>query len=106
VVADRLRSTFSAQVCVSRVGSDIFGLYGPESELTVEVVSGAFSLPFEMDDATHLRLSASAGWVKEISEHISTAELLKNAGAALKQAKVFRRGQPVFYRQELDPGRP
>lgn len=101
VVADRLRSTFSAQVCVSRVGSDIFGLYGPAAELTVKAVSGVFSLPFDMDDATHLRLSASAGWVKEISEHTSTAELLKNAGAALKQAKVFRRGQPVFYRQEL-----
>lgn len=99
-VAERLRAAFSSAVCVARVGSDVFGLYGPATELTPQAVATLFAQPFAMLDSTPLRLSATSGWVQVAAVHAPPAELYKNAGAALKQGKHFRRGQALFYREE------
>ena len=103
-VAERLRAAFSSAVYVARVGSDVFGLYGAQDVLTPEAVAALFALPFAVDDSTPLRLSATSGWVQVDPAHAPAAELFKNAGAALKQAKHFRRGQSLFYREELATG--
>lgn len=99
-VATRIRATFSARVCVARVGPDVFGLFGPCEELHAEAVTGLFAAPFEMTDSTPLRLSATSGWLSVDPDKQGAAVLLKSAGTALKQAKHFRRGHLVWYAQE------
>lgn len=96
VVANRLRRTFSPSVVVARIGSDVFGVLGPQDEVNPERISGVFSSPFEMSEES-FRLSATTGLMRLDDPSLKGVELLKNASVALKQAKTFNRGKAVFF---------
>lgn len=100
-VSKRIRAAFSPTVHVSRVGPDVFGLFGPCAELHVGAVMDLFALPFEVPDSAPLRLSATSGWLGVDVEKPSAATLLKNVGAALKRSKQLHRGQALWYQPEL-----
>lgn len=101
VVAERLKSSFSDAVHLYRVGADVFGLYGPANALDIAHIQTLFSTPFQIEDYDPLRLTATIGWLEITDPHMSAAELLKNAGSALKQAKEFKRGQAMLYQKNL-----
>lgn len=96
VVADRLRRSFTNAVVVARIGSDVFGILGPQDEVNVERIAEVFSSPFEMSEES-FRLSATTGLMRLTDPALKGVELLKNAGVALKQAKTFNRGKAVFF---------
>lgn len=102
-VALRLRGAFPNRVCVARVGGDLFGLHGPAEDVVLERIAAVFAAPFEFEDGEPLRLSATCGLVQLDDSDLSppAVEVLRNAGAALKQAKLFQRGKAVFYKKEL-----
>ncbi|MEI7431895.1 MAG: EAL domain-containing protein, partial [Betaproteobacteria bacterium] len=100
VVSKRLRHEFSEHVAVARIGADVFGILGPNDEVNAERIVEIFSKPFVVANE-NLRLSATSGFVK-LSDSKTSAkavELLKNAGAALKQAKSFNRGKAVIFEE-------
>jgi diguanylate cyclase (GGDEF)-like protein len=99
-VASRLRQAFSPIVEVARVGSDVFGVFGPESEVKAERIADVFSAPFDVGDES-LRLSATTGLVALVGTPLKGVELLKNAAVALKQAKLFNRGKALFFEPAL-----
>lgn len=99
-VAKRLRQVFTAKVVVARVGSDVFGLLGPASEINAQRISDVFAEPFAVV-RENLRLSATTGLVDLSGETIKGVELLKNAGVALKHAKSFNRGKAEFFEKTL-----
>lgn len=96
VVAKRLRQSFSPEVLIARVGSDVFGLLGSQTEVTAERIAEVFANTFEMS-GERLRLSATTGLVKLDQTPAKAVELLKNAGVALKQAKTLNRGKAIFF---------
>ncbi|MBP6655753.1 MAG: DUF3369 domain-containing protein, partial [Propionivibrio sp.] len=63
VVAHRLRYSFPDDVQIARVGSDVFGLLGPQAELNPGRIEAVFSTPFEVGDES-FRLSATSGLVR------------------------------------------
>jgi len=96
VVATRLRASFSPAVVVARVGSDVFGILGSTDEVNAERIAVVFSSPFEVDEES-FRLSATTGLMRLAGTSLKSAELLKDAGIALKQAKAFNRGKAVLF---------
>lgn len=99
-VADRLRKNFSHYTFIARLGSDLFGLYGPAEEVNPDNIFLEFSEPFLVNNSESLRLSATGGLVTLCQELKPAAEILKNAGAALKQAKRLVRGKAIYFKTE------
>ena len=95
-VANRLRQSFSQNVVVARIGSDVFGLLGPQAELNEHLIDAVFSTPFDVGHEC-FRLSATSGLVQLGHSETKAVELLKNASVALKQAKHFNRGKAVYF---------
>ncbi|UCV10331.1 EAL domain-containing protein [Dechloromonas denitrificans] len=95
-VATRLRQMFPPTVVVARVGSDVFSVLGPATEITPESIAHIFSAPFTVD-AENLRLSATAGLVNLSDSSFKGVELLKNAAVSLKLAKNFSRGKSLYF---------
>ena len=96
VVAERLRRSFTPAVVVARIGSDVFGILGPQAEVSADRIAEMFSSPFEMREES-FRLSVTTGLTRLGDTSMRSVELLKNAGIALKQAKSFHRGKAVFF---------
>ena len=98
VVTRRLTQVFSPEAQIARIGSDVFGLFGPRSVVNAAGIEAAFSEPFEVGDES-LRLSATSGLANlDTLSPVSGGELLKHAGVALKQAKMFNRGKAVYFK--------
>ena len=100
VVAHRLREAFPEHVHIARIGSDVFGLLGPQADVNPEQIEAVFSTPFEVGDES-FRLSATSGLVRLGDTTQKAVELLKNAGVALKQAKSFNRGKALYFEAAL-----
>lgn len=97
-VARQLCSTFSEQCMVSRLASNLFGVYGPDVEVNPDQIHSLFAQPFQVGDGQTLRLSATTGLAR--AEGKCGKDLLKNAGAALKQAKRLVRGKHLYFKLE------
>lgn len=95
-VAHRMQQVFCPQVRVARVGSDVFALLGPDSLVNPQRVSEVFSTPFHVGEE-HVRLSVTTGIVHVDRGRATSAGLLRNAAVALKQCKVFTRGQALYF---------
>ncbi|WP_323011542.1 EAL domain-containing protein [Castellaniella sp.] len=96
MAAARLRDSFSPETLVTRMGSDLFGLFGPAEQLTPQRIAQVFATPIEVSAGDPLRLSATAGLVL-LKDTQPGVAVLKNAGAALKQAKRFQRGKTMIF---------
>ena len=99
-VAYRLRHAFPEDVHIARIGSDVFGLLGSQTEVNPGTIEAVFSTPFEVG-AESFRLSATSGLVRLGDTAQKAVELLKNAGVALKQAKSFNRGKSLYFEAAL-----
>lgn len=97
VVAQRLYAKFAPSVLVARLGGDLFGLYGYSEDITPKDIAEVFAKPFVINNGEQLRLSATAGLVLLNEKNQSGVSILKNAGAALKQAKRFQRGHALYF---------
>lgn len=97
-VAERLRERFSEQTMVARLASNLFGIYGPSTEVGPDSIQEVFAEPFMVGESQPLRLSATTGLVQTRGK--GDTDLLKNAGTALKQAKRLMRGKFLYFRAE------
>lgn len=98
-VAQRLREFFSDHTLVTRIGSDLFGLLGNAEDINPENIEKAFADPFIINGTETLRLSATSGLVLSTDKLQTSVEALKNAGAALKQAKRVQRGKALYFKE-------
>lgn len=96
-VAERLSSALP-QSTLARVGSDVFGVLGPSDEVCAERLQRLFSDVFAVQHQ-RLRISASSGLVQLADRERTGTELLKDAHVALKQAKLHKRGNAVYFSQ-------
>ena len=96
-VALKLRGAFPEDTMVARLGGDLFGVYGPTRQVTPERIAAVFAEPFATENDEPMRLSATTGLVRLSGEPQPGVAVLKNAGAALKQAKRFQRGKALYF---------
>ncbi|MDV6328404.1 EAL domain-containing protein [Idiomarina sp. Sol25] len=96
-VAQRLCNRLTKSLCIARVGGDIFGVLADARDLTPETIESVFSQPFMLHKNEPLRISATSGLITVGDSSLSAAEIIKNAGVALKQAKHFNRGKTVLF---------
>lgn len=95
-VANRMQQVFCPHVRVARVGNDVFGLLGPDTHVNPQRVSDVFATPFQVGEE-HVRLSVTTGIVHVDRDRATSTGLLRNAAVALKQCKVFTRGQALYF---------
>lgn len=88
------------QSLIARLGSDIFALLGPSSEVEPEHLHRIFSESFEALGQS-VRISATIGLVRLTLHRGSGARLLKDAHVALKQAKVRQRGATMYFSEAM-----
>lgn len=97
-VAQQLQACFAPATVVARLGGDLFGLLGQAGQVTPELITQAFSQPLAVAGGEPLRLSVTSGLVRlSADEPANGAMVLKNASAALKQAKRFARGKALYF---------
>lgn len=97
-VAQHLRATFAPSTLVARLGGDLFGLLGSAAQVTPEHIAQAFAQPLRVRGGEPLRVSVTAGLVAlATGKAESGAKVLKDASAALKQAKRFARGKALYF---------
>ncbi|QIL43659.1 EAL domain-containing protein [Acidovorax sp. HDW3] len=97
-VAQQLQACFAPSTVVARLGGDLFGLLGTAAQVTPECIAQAFAQPLALAEGEPLRLSVTAGLVQLNIDGVSGgAAVLKNASAALKQAKRFARGKALYF---------
>lgn len=98
-LAVKLRNSFSENTLVTRIGSDLFGLLGYSDEINPDSIAKVFADPFIINGTESLRLSATTGLVTSTDKPQASVEALKNAGAALKQAKRVQRGKALYFKE-------
>lgn len=99
-VSNRLAQLFGPPVVLARVAGDAFGLLGPEDAINPDSISRVFADPFKVQGET-IRISATSSLVRLHSDSAHGGELLKDASIALKQAKLFSRGQAKYFSDDL-----
>jgi diguanylate cyclase len=89
-IADRFRAHLPASIRMARVSGDAFGLCGPESELTATRIKALFDAPFYVRGHSvnvQVRVGLAGLFDMESGSELQAAQVLRNAGLALSQAK-------------------
>ncbi|MBS1210135.1 MAG: hypothetical protein H6R19_2533 [Proteobacteria bacterium] len=85
-VAKRLRGALGAEVMLSRMNGDVFGIYGPENAVDPVRVAKAFGPAFFVHGHA-LSIQMRIGLVRVSQCKGNAVELLRNANLALNQAR-------------------
>ncbi|MGE5385009.1 MAG: putative bifunctional diguanylate cyclase/phosphodiesterase [Betaproteobacteria bacterium] len=98
-VARRLRGALPDDVCVARVGGDVFGLVGAEDVVNPALLREILNDPLMIEEGTQT-VSISLGFVIA-DDTTSGADLLRYAAIALKRAKADGVGREAYYTPEV-----
>ncbi|MCH8499252.1 MAG: EAL domain-containing protein [Marinobacter sp.] len=96
-VARRLRSELPEAIFIGRIDGDQFGLLGPAEQLVPERVTACFDRPFEVE-GQRIVLTVTQGFV-DVSQ--PGGDALRQAGLALKRAKVERRTGALAFSDDM-----
>jgi len=93
---ERLDARADAGVSLARIGSDVFCVLGPASEVDPHALGALFSSPFSIE-GQDVRVSATLGLVRLREHEGNGADALKDADIALKRAKTRQRGGHFWF---------
>ena len=100
-VTARLERTYSDKVKVGRIGSDVFGLIGPEFFVNPQTMKELFVSPFKAGEHS-LHLSASFGLVRLTAKTQTGITILKQINIALNKAKKNLNTNFEYYEPEME----
>jgi diguanylate cyclase (GGDEF)-like protein len=101
-VTKRLEQTYiEKSVKLGRIGADIFGLIGPESEVNPDSINQLFMMPFKAGEHT-LPLAACFGLSRLTSDNHSGLDILKQSNIALNRAKKNLNTNFEYYAPEME----
>lgn len=96
----RLSTCLPKDLFIARVGSNAFGLLGPEHSINTRQLRDLFKSPFlVLDDV--LTVISTIGIVRLSDTSGSSQEVFMNAHLALKRAKRVRRGSCFTYTRKM-----
>ena len=99
-VADRLQN-LSYSCKVARVGADVFGIIGPQTNLTPKILLGLFEQPFTAGEQK-LPINACFGFCSKEHASNSGVKVLNQINIALNLAKKNREDHFAFYNPDLE----
>lgn len=99
-VGPRLAGELGQDVTIARLANDSFGLLGSTDQIHPEALAAALATPFDVQ-GQELRISATSGLVRLGGEGTDGADLLKDAGIALKLAKQRHRGSAQYFTEDM-----
>lgn len=99
-VADRLRQRLGTCL-VARTGSDVFGIYGPDSQVRPEIIQEMFASPFAIGEDL-IPVMVSLGFCRALEHGEPGAWLLKFATIALNRAKKNFRERHEYFKDEME----
>lgn len=100
-VTSRLQDAFHEKVSISRIGSDVFGLIGPEALINPQTINNLFISPFKAGEHT-LPLSASFGFCRLHGRRLTGITILKQSNIALNKAKKNLQINFEYYAPEME----
>jgi diguanylate cyclase (GGDEF)-like protein len=100
-VAERLEDSFDGETKIGRIGADVFGIIGSESEVNPERLIELFAIPFKAGDHT-LPINITMGFCKLVEEDCTGIDLLKQTNIALNRAKKDLTTNFGFYEREME----
>lgn len=100
-VTKRLEETFLNKVQMGRIGSDVFGLIGPEFFVNPQTLNEIFVAPFKAGEHT-LPLSASFGFCRLDGKSQTGINILKHSNIALNKAKKNLNTNFEYYAPEME----
>jgi diguanylate cyclase (GGDEF)-like protein len=100
-VTQRLEETFLDKVKMGRIGSDVFGLIGPDFFVNPQTLNEMFLAPFKGGEHT-LPLSASFGFCRLDGKMQTGINILKHSNIALNQAKKSLNTNFAYYAPEME----
>lgn len=100
-VTRRLVVTFGEVAQIARIGADVFGLIGPEAELTPQRLNAVFAEPFLASEHS-LQINATFGFCRLTDSVRQGLGILKQVYIALNRAKKSLAQNYEYYHTELE----
>jgi len=100
-VAERLQQELGERCTLARIGADVFGLIGPESEINPGRLFELFSRPFPVFEHS-LPVSVAIGLCRMLEDKPSGITLLKRANIALNRAKHDISASHAYFMPEME----
>jgi diguanylate cyclase (GGDEF)-like protein len=100
-VSERLKKSFLSSCIIARIGSDVFGLVGPEESLHEKSVLMQFSEPFSVGDY-QVPVTVSLGLSRRGTEAVPGITAIKQTNIALNLSKKMTPGQQCYFKPEME----
>ncbi len=100
-VTHRLVEKFGDIAQIARIGADVFGLIGPEAQLTPQQLNAVFATPFQASEHS-LQINATFGFCRLIDTVRQGLGILKQVYIALNRAKKSLSQNFEFYHAEQE----
>ncbi len=100
-VTFRLIEEFGTYAQLGRIGADVFGLVGPDTELTPERLQAVFDEPFKASEHS-LQISATFGFCHLTDTAEQGLTILKHVYIALNKAKKHLGQNFQYYQAEME----
>jgi diguanylate cyclase (GGDEF)-like protein len=100
-VTHRLVERFGDIAQIARIGADVFGLIGPEAQLTPQQLNAVFATPFQASEHS-LQINATFGFCRLTDAMRQGLGILKQVYIALNRAKKSLSQNFEFYHAELE----
>ena len=100
-VTRRLVGTFGDVAQIARIGADVFGLIGPETDLTPQRLNAVFAEPFLASEHS-LQINATFGFCRLTDSVRQGLGILKQVYIALNRAKKSLAQNYEYYHAELE----
>ena len=100
-VSERLKNNFSSSCIIARIGSDVFGIVGPEESLNEKAILMQFHDPFSVGDY-QVPVSVSLGLSCSGKELVSGITAIQHTNIALNLSKKMVPGQHCYFQPEME----
>ncbi|HRD66578.1 MAG TPA: EAL domain-containing protein [Candidatus Competibacter sp.] len=100
-IAERLRANLGPECRLARIGADVFGVLGPDSQINASGLLALFHDPFEVGEY-QLPVTATLGLCHNLDNVDSGITLLKRVNIALNRAKRSLSAHYEYYLAEME----
>lgn len=100
-VSRRLRENMGRDCLLARIGADVFGIIGPESQLNPSHLFELFATPFHVGEHL-LPANIMIGLCRTLEDKPSGITLLKRANIALNRAKNDAAASHAYFMPEME----
>ncbi|GEA08036.1 hypothetical protein KUL42_27970 [Alteromonas sp. KUL42] len=100
-ISDRFQASFDDSVKKGRIGADVFGLIGPESQVSPENINAIFQSSYQVGDHT-LPVNVTVGLCKLDNKRNIGIEILKRTNIALNRAKKNISDNFEYYAKDIE----